>query len=42
MKALCDWIDALPLSWIEAAIIFGVLGMILLYPYRIARLKNDR
>jgi hypothetical protein len=28
MKEICDWIDAIPLNWIEALIISGLIGVL--------------
>lgn len=33
MKAICDWIDALPLTTPEIVIIVGLLCFIMFYPY---------
>lgn len=37
MKAICDWIDALPLTNAEIVIIVGLVCLVMMYPYRSGR-----
>lgn len=33
MKAICDWIDAIPLTTVEIMIILGLICFVMLYQY---------
>jgi hypothetical protein len=42
MKAICDWIDALPLNTTEATIFAVLLCVVMFYPYADVFIKGLR